>query len=647
MLFERKYDIIQSRTARRSKYMSKNLSKEKREHLLKSLNDLKSSIKEDSSGFQSCLREIENEIATKRYGLVFEEYEEGIDQVLKDNIPVLVENVAKKINIGDKKYNFIIEGDNLASLKILEKTHMGKIGVIYIDPPYNRGKDDFIYDDNYVGDDDYFKHSKWLSFMQKRLEIARNLLAEDGVIFISIDDKEGFDLKMLCDQIFGSNNLVSCMPRITKKSGKSTTSFSKNHDYILVYVRGDSNVFVQEEHVDDGFKFKDEFFDERGPYKLNQTLDYNTLGYVNSLDFPIEFNGNTYYPGSVSKSEFESRKKENPKDGHRWRWSEDLVKFGIENGWIQANENTKRLYTKTYLKASISKVNGKYEITYNNRTKPISSIDFIQNEYSNDNARKELDAFGIQVKFDYPKPSCLIKRLIKAYYDKECIVLDFFAGSGTTAQSVLSLNAEDGGNRTFILCTNNQNGICENITYQRVNKVINGYKAKKERETILYEKQITTKLLENGLDKEEINDIIIKNQEKYGKIKKQVENGVFQIIGVTQASELEKGIPASLKYLKVEFVNVKDRTYLDYSDDLLDYAKPLVELQNSIDFENDTRNVLILTDEEFEEIFINGNMLEGKRIFVGNNVLMSKDQKEILLRNKNDLFILPDYFYKE
>ncbi len=626
--------------------MSENLTKKKREKLLESLKLINETVMNDHPELSNQLREIYSEIENKKYGLLFEEYVENIDKILKDNIAAFSEDASKKIVNGDK-FNFILEGDNLASLKVLEKTHYGRIGVIYIDPPYNRGKNDFIYDDDYVGDDDYFKHSKWLSFMKKRLEIAKGLLTYDGVIFISIDDKEGFDLKMLCDDIFGPDNLVSCMPRITKKSGKSTTSFSKNHDYILVYVKNNTNVFVAEDHVDPGFKYTDEFIDQRGSYKLNQTLDYDTLGYVNSLDFPIEFNGNTYYPGSVTEEKHRSRKLENPKDGYRWRWSKDLVKFGIENGWIEANEKTHRIYTKTYLKATIKKENGSYYIEYTDRTKPISSIDFINNEYSNDNARKELDSFGIKEKFDYPKPSSLIKRLIKSYFDKNAIVLDFFAGSGTTAQAVMNLNAEDGGNRTFILCTNNQNGICENITYERVKKTISGFSFVDEVRTLLYEKKITSNLLEQGIPKKEYDSVINSNKDKFDKIERNIVEGNYLIEGINSVNYSKDRVNESLKYYKVGFVNIVDRTYLDYSDDLLNYCKPLVELQNGIDFDSNSNCILILEDDEFDDLMSKIATMNGYRIFVGNNVLMGREQKEEILRLGNDLFILPDYFYKE
>ncbi|PKM64337.1 MAG: site-specific DNA-methyltransferase [Firmicutes bacterium HGW-Firmicutes-20] len=415
------------------------------------------------------------EIVSKNYGLVFEKHTEEIDRLLSENIPVLLEIEERRIINSEVGFNYILQGDNIASLNILLKTHKQQISVIYIDPPYNRGKNDFIYDDKFIGEEDTFRHSKWLSFMYKRLLLAKDLLKDDGVIFISIDDNEFAQLKLLLDSIFGDSNFVGSLPRITKKSGKSTISFSKNHDYVLIYSKSKSNVFVMKEHIDEGFKYTDEHVDKRGPYKLNQTLDYNTLGYVNSLDFPIQIDGRTFYPGSVNEEEFKLRKSENPKDGFRWRWSKDLVKFGIENEWIVVNEKTGRLYTKTYLKCTIKKTGKDYQIDYFSRTKPMSTLELIENKYSNDNARKELDSFKLEDKFEYPKPSSLIKRLLETYYDESAVILDFFAGSGTTGHAVLELNNDDGGNRSFILCTNNQNNICDNITYPRVQKLINDF----------------------------------------------------------------------------------------------------------------------------------------------------------------------------
>ena len=168
--------------------MSSNISKQKRERMMQFLSKLKEEHKDDDS-MLIALGEIEAELNAKKYGLVWEEHEEAVDVMMKDNIPVFTECANKEIHASDSdSYNFLLEGDNLHSLHLLEKTHKGKIDVIYIDPPYNTGSNDFIYDDNMIDNSDGFRHSKWLSFMSERLSIARNLLSNEGLILISINE---------------------------------------------------------------------------------------------------------------------------------------------------------------------------------------------------------------------------------------------------------------------------------------------------------------------------------------------------------------------------------------------------------------------------------------------------------------------------
>ena len=192
--------------------MSTNLSKEKREKILNNIKIMRSKLQENPE-LLTTLNDIETELKRKKYGLVWENHEEKIDKELSDKIPVFEENKGLEIKLNPQKStNFILEGDNLHSLYLLEKTHKNSIDLIIIDPPYNRGINDFVYDDNYIDRTDSFKHSKWISFMNKRLEIAKKLLKDNGVIFINIDDNEFAQLKLLCDDIFGEENFISCFP---------------------------------------------------------------------------------------------------------------------------------------------------------------------------------------------------------------------------------------------------------------------------------------------------------------------------------------------------------------------------------------------------------------------------------------------------
>ena len=374
----------------------------------------------------------------------------------------------------DNTENLYIEGDNLEVLKLLQETYLGKIKMIYIDPPYNTGND-FVYEDDFAQSaDEYLAnsgqfdeegnrmvqntesngrfHTDWLNMIYPRLKLARDLLTEDGVIFISIDDNEVDNLRKICDEMFGISNFIAEFPRVTKRGGKSTETYAKNHDYIVCYCKNIGCVKISGvAHIDDGFKYKDEYFNERGMYKLNQTLDYDTLGYINSLDYPITINNITYYPGGVSEQEYKARKLENPQNGYRWRWSKDLFDFGYENGWIELSKS-RRIYTKTYLNAKIEKNSkGEYYIKYAERKKAISTLEFTENGYSNDNSNKEISKIMGSTLFDYVKPTSLIKMLAQTATDNSSYVLDFFSGSATTAHAVMQLNAEDGGHRKFIM----------------------------------------------------------------------------------------------------------------------------------------------------------------------------------------------------
>ena len=209
---------------------------------------------------------------------------------------------------------------------------------------------------------------------------------------------------------------------------------------------------------------------------MNQTLDYDSLSYSASLDYPIEIEGNILYPGG-SVDAYNERKMGNHKRADwAWRWSLDLFEFGLDNGFIvlKKSRNGLRIYTKTYQYASISKTNNSYGIEYKDRLKPIQSIDFIGNKYSNDNAKKELSKIFSTIPFDYPKPSSIMNTFLRILPNYSTI-LDFFAGSGTTLHATMQLNAEDAGHRQCILVTNNENNICEEVTYERNKRVINGY----------------------------------------------------------------------------------------------------------------------------------------------------------------------------
>ena len=373
----------------------------------------------------------------------------------------------KSVNFDDTQ-NVYIEGDNLEVLKLLQTAYFNKIKMIYIDPPYNTGND-FVYEDDFADPMARYKevtrqttksnpetmgryHTNWLNMMYPRLRLAANLLTDDGVIFISIDDNEVFNLKKICDEVFGEENFLAAFPRVTKKAGKSTESIAKNNDYVLLYHKGANVRFNLQSHTDEGFKYEDEWVSERGKYKLNQTLDYDSLQYSPSLDYPIEIEGEVLYPGNSYEKYLERQNGKYSRADWAWRWSKELFDFGYKNGFIvlKKYDNYSRIYTKTYQNVAIEKDGNGFKIVEITRTKPLSSLEFTDNQYSNDNAKKQLQNLFDKAPFDYSKPISLMKFLIAFATNDNDIILDFFSGSATTAHAVMQLNAEDGGNRKFI-----------------------------------------------------------------------------------------------------------------------------------------------------------------------------------------------------
>ena len=390
--------------------------------------------------------------------------------------PVVADSVGKDGTPGGfDRENLYIEGDNLEVLKLLQETYLGKVKMIYIDPPYNTGND-FVYEDDfaqrtedYMGNSGQYDeegnrmvtntesngrfHTDWLNMIYPRLKLAKDLLADDGVIFISIDDNEIENSLKVCSEVFGKENYLACFPRVTKKAGKTTDAIARNHDYLLTYAKSSAVKLYLPSHTDDGFKFSDEFIDTRGKYKLNQTLDYDSLQYSASLDYPITIKGKTFYPGQSYEKYLERQKGNHARADWAWRWSKELFEFGFKNGFIVIKdyESYSRIYTKTYQNCRIVKKGNGFQLEYMERTKAISTLEFIENEYSNDNSKKNITQVFDAAVFDYSKPVELLRTITSYATSTSDLVLDFFSGSATTAHAVMKLNAEDGGHRKFIM----------------------------------------------------------------------------------------------------------------------------------------------------------------------------------------------------
>lgn len=403
----------------------------------------------------------------KRYGLVWEDKVEEVEEQLQEQLPILNEVTYKRIlsTEEDAPNHILIEGDNLHALTCLSYTHEGKIDVIYIDPPYNTGNKDFVYNDSYVDSEDDFRHSKWLSFMNKRLRIARRLLSDNGVIFISIDDNEQAALKLLCDEVFGERNFVANIIWQKKTGAADARGIAVITEYIMIYVKNETyinDIFAKNTEAFDEkrYRYSDQH-KERGPFYYD-SLDRGSVRYSDSLNYAIIApDGTTLYPND--RTTFVN-------DGWTWKWSKEKVKWGIENGFIDIAKNNKKksgwsVRYKIYLNVDNEGNLIKKNVPFKN---------MITDTLNADAANDIKNIFDSKV-FSFPKPVKLLHQLLK-YIDKSTLtILDFFAGSGTTMHAVMQLNNEDGGKRQCILVTNNENGICENITYERNRRVIQGY----------------------------------------------------------------------------------------------------------------------------------------------------------------------------
>lgn len=434
--------------------------------LAKKINDLEGLTNDEKSELIKLLR------SQKKYGLVWEDKPEDAEQRMVNEQPVLVEVPERAILSDDAEApnHILIEGDNLEALTALSYTHAGKIDVIYIDPPYNTGNKDFIYNDSFVDKEDGYRHSKWLSFMNKRLKIAKNLLSDKGVIFISIDDNEQAPLKLLCDEIFGERNFVAKFDWRKKTGANDAKDIAVITESILLY--SNSKVLAVEREIwnrDEGsrnmkrFKFSDEFVETRGKYYLD-TLDRGGLQYSDSMNYGIEApDGGMIYPNG--RSEFVN-------DGWIWKWGKDKVKWGLENKFLEFVKSKKSSGSKYTIKY---KVYENVDNEGNIRKKVGRAFTNFILEPINQQGNSELMALFGEVPFSNPKPLGLLQYLLNTIVIKDVTVLDFFAGSGTTLHATMQLNAEDGGHRQCILVTNNENGICENVTYERNRRVIQGY----------------------------------------------------------------------------------------------------------------------------------------------------------------------------
>ena len=598
-----------------------NISKQKREDLLAKIKEIRTFISaapqdENTGNLLSYLSELEKDVNGKKYGLVFEEHREEIDEVLATHTPVLTEDEELFIDNGGQM-NFLIEGDNLASLKMLEKTHRGKIDLIYIDPPYNTGNQDFIYDDMYVAANDGYHHSKWISFVSERLKSAKRLLSKSGVIAISIGYQEVNNLMLLCKELFYDKN-VTCVT-VQTSGGKPNGGFNITYEFIVFITPEDFSPNASESAMNEyaspyhGMNLAtfDQVQRPGQAYPIFVDKDGVFLGCGKSLTERVK---SGEYTGELQ--DFIYDYSEAPEGAVAiwpvtrkgspcvWRLIPTRLARDWEKGYIkivpQNPGKTQNLFTVQYLSDGIIKKieSGELETHRISEDSRIPTIDvdnyrtagttiqaiWTEKAYYTTNGGNEMaDILGSKKAFSYPKPIALISEIVQRISGENSIILDFFAGSGTTGHAVMKLNAEDGGNRRFILCTNNENNICRDVTYERINRAI---------------------------DKE--------------------------------------GYEACLKYYKVEYIPVRERMYYEYADELLRHIRELVELENGVDFTNNAEIAIVLTDEELEDFISNiDDFSMCKKLYMGHDLLPDEEQEQAISSHEIEVNIIPDYYYRD
>ncbi|MFA6185522.1 MAG: site-specific DNA-methyltransferase [Candidatus Shapirobacteria bacterium] len=444
----------------------------------------------------------------KKYGLVWEDKPEDVVEMCKEKLPVLKEVKSKEI-ITDKNkpMNLLIEGDNYHALSVLNYTHKGKIDVIYIDPPYNTGKkNEFKYNDHWVDKEDSYRHSKWLSFMSKRIRLAKQLLNEEGMFFCSIDDNEMSQLRLLLDEIFGEDNFINCISVKTKSSagasgGGEDKKLKKHVEYLLFYAKNREtfsykNVFIGRdleeiiiEKEDNGkqFEYKQVLVDygKKEVFETIQDGSGQDIKIFKHSKYEIKSISSLIKGENLTRAEaynkyFEKIFRGQPAQSSiRTRVNEainnDKGLFSIEYT-PRSGKRKNQIATNYYLKCDL--------VNYLSDTSQKSKSGKIVKYEKAGSLWADLSWNGLSseggVSFENgKKPIAFLKRILQLYPLENPIILDFFAGSGSMGHAVLDMNVEDEQERTVILCANNESNICHEKTYPRMKNVINGFSKKK------------------------------------------------------------------------------------------------------------------------------------------------------------------------
>lgn len=468
----------------------------------------------------------------ERFGLVWEEnaQPEQIITMAERLFPSL--KPLSELDIAGKSggpTHYIIEGDNYHALTTLTITHPGRIDAIYIDPPYNTGQTGLRYTDRAGGKTPTEKHSRWLSFMYHRLRLAKELLTDDGVLFISIDDREMAHLKLLCDGIFSAQNFIGNFVWVNRTTPNDAANrFATDHEYILVYARHRAH-FRLKGVPKDLVKYVNRDNDPQGPWMPDNP---SAASGTEKDRFPIKnpHTGEVYYPPA----------------GRYWAFAPRRVKeWSVSGKLVFPQEPGKKFLLK------------KYRAELKSDTKPASSL--IQGVLTAHGTKelKQLFAGGSPIK--YPKPVALIKYLLELLNKQEGLFLDFFAGSGTLGQAIIEMNREDGGRRSFIVCNNNENDICRKVLYPRIQKMIEGHIVSGTKRDVLYRRKINLTDLSEGPEiLQQLDKISEHHRADYDEIHRSLKDGIVLLEGVKKGPVTVEGSSDELRYYQTLFLPPAD-----------------------------------------------------------------------------------------
>ena len=653
-------------------YKSRNISKERRDEILEFLTECKNKAGTADVETLVKLAMVERYIDSETYGLIFEHHSEEVLDRLEHDVPVFSLDESRSV-VNDKNgLNFIIEGDNLHALHLLAKTHKHSLDMIYIDPPYNTGAKDWKYNNRYVDKTDGYRHSLWLSMMSERLEIAKNLLKQDGVLVCAIDENELATVSLLLEDIFSLDYKIDTVCIVHNPRGVQGDNFSYVNEYALfVYKKGlkvieDTN--IEEDEVDwSQFRnWGDE--SERGDakncfYPLYVDEDLNIIGHG---DVPPD----DFHPEQTIYNEKMKRYEVYPID-----------LSGIERKWRYATQSFH--IVEKMLKAKKGK-DGRIEILLGRTFGSYKTV-WIGKKY-------DANTYGTQLindmvptnDFDFPKSLYNVYECLDAVVRNKpnALILDYFAGSGTTGHAVLLMNKLLGGNRRFILCTNNaigekkekefakkyphlvnqdkslktespeyleweeKYGIARSVTYPRIKAAICGYTTTSGAKTIVFERKLNPNLIMDEKKNKKLNDEIktVLNKEKnnYDDFKIKIEDEYIRIYANDNKGEKVDGLGGNVVYFKTSFVP-KNSDEEELRDRLMEHINEMVCL---FEMNNVSKDMVVLDDDRLLEIIDHLDEFSGKTLYISPYVLFGDDDKKAFIDHNIRFFEIPDLFFE-